>query len=471
MAAQRACRNAGLSCALVDPAAVGAGSLRQYAFVIVSEPRVEGLPAMRGDVALRLSSYQHGGGRVVRTGNPDASELLSVLRELGRRPIVTGVLGASFARDTTGVVAGFLSLSNYSGADLSIEHAVISDPSGRRIVLPPFHISKHSAIVAPVDVHLRLIEAPDPAPGTPIVVPPAPRDRLQIRDDVGVAQSFRTVRPGSSEAYESDVYGDGSACTVLDNSLVRVIVSEAAGARAFAFVDEVTERNAFTTVGALRDDVAVEPPLSTTDRIAKYTHQFPAGMFNRPYSAAILGSGPHAVVRFAYDAPDVVPHGVEFSRVVTLEPGARAFTVDQAADFHGIAALDDQRAVSVASLAVGDTRAMTSQQVFSPLPSAFDAGTTMHVAGNALGLYDRTTHELATVAWRAGDVEDATILERQFSVVVRLTLVRDRTAHIRYGYDVADTSDAAGTLLRNADAAAQTPAPAEKGTPPPPRTL
>jgi basic amino acid/polyamine antiporter, APA family len=542
MAAQRACRDAGLACALVDLAASRPAELAAYPFVIVCEPALDGRPQLRANLTTVLSSYEREGGRVVRAPDIDASQLRGVLRSLGRRPIVEGIPGASFARDATGALEGFLSVPNYSGTDLNVANAAITDRPRHTIALPAFHVAAHSAIVVPVDVRLHAFDArfepsdrlsftdcmPDAvgapllageaaaaasvldyfyyrsspcaafvhiagqtytvtdstrnpirganldaanSPATVTLLAESEKSALAIRNDAKLDVTLHPVPPGTSQAYEDDIYGDGSECAVLDNALVRVIVSEAAGARAFAFVDDRSGRNVFTTVGALRDDVAVEPPLSTTDRIAKYTHQFPAGMFDRPYDTTILSNGPRAAVRFTYDAPDVVPHGAAFSRVVALEPGARSFTVDEAADFHDIGAGDPQRAVSVTSLAVGDTLAMTTQQVFSPAPTAFTALSTLHVAtGNALGYYDSATHEFATIAWRAGDVEDATVLERAYSIVVRLTLARGRDAHVRYGYDVAESPEVASALLAGADGAAQKVAVVEKGTLRAPRT-
>lgn len=231
-------------------------------------------------------------------------------------------------------------------------------------------------------------------------------------------------------------------------------MAPAAGARAFVFEDKSTHRSIFTTVGALRDDVVLEPPLSTTDRIAKYTHQFPAGMFNRPYRAEILTSGTRAVARFSYDAPDVVPAGAHFTRTITLAPNARVFSLDENATFAGDAAA--QRAVSVTSLAVGASTDMKSERVLTPDPSAFVAGVSLPISGsNALGYYDTASHELATVAWRPGDVEDARLLERQYSIVARLVLTPGRNAHIEFGYALAETLDAARAALNAAGLAAQ----------------
>ena len=100
---------------------------------------------------------------------------------------------------------------------------------------------------------------------------------------------------GSAIVRRSDLYREGNDAVILANALVRVVISPQAGARAFIFEDRATKHSIFTTVGAMRDDVTPEPPLSTSDRIAKYTHQFPAGTFNRNYDVETLASGERAV--------------------------------------------------------------------------------------------------------------------------------------------------------------------------------
>ena len=269
------------------------------------------------------------------------------------------------------------------------------------------------------------------------------------------------VRPSSIPSVKAavvhfeDDFADGTNAADLENALVRLVISSRAGARGFVFEDRRRRSSIFTSVGALRDDVAIEPPPSKTDRIAKYTHRFPPGMFNRPYRAEILESGKRAVVHFTYDAPDVVPAGAHFERTVTLEPDSHSFTMHERVTFTGDAVRIGQRAVSVTSLAVGDTRKMTTQIVLAPTPSSFIADKTLAVAGNVLGFYDTTTHELAIIAWRPGDVEDAKILERHYSIITRLTLVPGRVARTAYGYYFAETLEAARAQLAETGAALQ----------------
>ena len=141
------------------------------------------------------------------------------------------------------------------------------------------------------------------------------------------AGGFQPVPPGTARAYADDVYRDGSKTFVLDNGLVRVIVSADAGARAFVFEDLKTQHNLFTTIGALRDDVASPQPMSPRDYIGKYTHPFPAGTFNRSYQCAVEHHPPLASLLCAYDAPDLAATPVHFEKEFTLAPNATSFTV------------------------------------------------------------------------------------------------------------------------------------------------
>jgi len=293
--------------------------------------------------------------------------------------------------------------------------------------------------------------------GDPAIWPPSSQLPVRVDADLGDTQWRPTA--GAAIAYSADVFRDGFPAAILDNGTVRVAISPNAGARALLFQDDASGSSCFTSVGALRDDVAIEPPLSTTDRIAKYTHDFPAGMFNRPYDVTLSpGDGPGpATATFSYDAPDIVPNGARFERRVSLAANARAFDVTETADFHGPGDTAAQRAVSVTSLSVGSATTMQTEMLLVPDVQPFAPMTTVNVtSGNALGYYDTQTHELATIAWRAGDVEDATILGRRYSIVVRLTAARGHTTHTRYAYEFADSVEAARSSLAAADAAAQT---------------
>lgn len=293
-------------------------------------------------------------------------------------------------------------------------------------------------------------------PAVPVAsaAPSAPPHVIPVRNGLFVeAPAPEAPRAGRAIAYLQDVYRDGYPCVVLENDLVRVIVSPAAGGRAFVFEDKARARNAFDTIGALRDDVLAQPPASPTDRIAKYTHQFPAGFFNRPYAATIVASGKRAVVRFRYDAPDAYPNGAVFERTLTLEPRTRAFAVDANATFAGN---DDvaraQREVIVSSLTAGDPRAPQTVRVLpsgvalapaAPAPLSTPAADDPR---SGVGLYDAASHDLVVEAW--SDVPDGTAPGVVQGYAGHLT-ASVTARHLRFGFETAATLEAAQRRLRD----------------------
>ncbi|HVS45392.1 MAG TPA: hypothetical protein VMS32_01875, partial [Verrucomicrobiae bacterium] len=132
---------------------------------------------------------------------------------------------------------------------------------------------------------------------------------------------------GASEASVVDFFADGDAAIVLSNHFVRAVISPGAGARSFVFEDVATQRNAFTTIGALRDDVASPQPPSARDYIAAYTHPFPAGTFNRTYACAIVERSPVAQVRCDYDAHDLANVPIHFEKTFALGADTRTLVV------------------------------------------------------------------------------------------------------------------------------------------------
>ncbi|MGH7747692.1 MAG: hypothetical protein ACREQ5_23475, partial [Candidatus Dormibacteria bacterium] len=375
----------------------------------------------------------------------------------------------------------FIVAVNPTTSAISITDARLT-VGGRSLSLPELDLAPRDARVFPVELaaddrSVRLADDDRASPPRQPATIVTRADALPIRagdpasDDPAerpldfastALATFGSPPSDAANARLLDVYEDGAPCVVLQNDRVRVIISPQAGARAFVFERLASGTTAFTTVGAMRDDVAIEPPVSPTDYIAKYTHQFPAGTFNRPYAATIEGSGTAAVANFRYAAPDVLPHGARFDRTVRLEPHADAFTLREAVRFDGgLGSLASQRAISVTSLAVGASRAMRTQRLLLATPSGFGAqpfaaGQTIDpVGGNALGLYDVATHELATIAWRAGDIERTQVIEQNHSIVVRSTEAPDREAHLRYGYTEAATVDTALRLLAQAAQSAQ----------------
>jgi len=469
--AQRACRDASLSCRLIDLRYANEADLRSSSILFIPYASDQTQRQFHAAVTRRLSRRVKTELTVVEFAGELGRDLIEeALARAHHRRIVDFMPGATLALDAEGVNRGFLFLPNYSTRTLTLHQLIVRPPHGAPTILSNLTVAARDAALIPIGF-APIQEPVSSYHANPIT--PLRGDVTPLRSDTFLGTNLNWCpnglwsEPGVSphpcptgvsrgaQARANDIFAEGSDAVILENALVRIVIAPSGGARAFAFSDKGTGTSSFTTVGALRDDVKIEPPISKSDRIAKYTHQFPAGMFNRPYRAETLESGQRAVVRFTYDAPDVVPAGARFERTVTLEPDARSFTMDERVAFNGDAARIGQRAVSVTSLAIGDSRKMTTQVVLAAEPSPFAADKKLTVAGNALGFYDTKTHELATIAWRPGDVEEAKILERHYSIVTRLTLAPGRVARTAYGYYLADTLEAARAQLAKAAEALQ----------------
>ncbi len=417
--ALRVCRTVSLSCAVIDLRFIPDAELRRYPVVVLPLPSAQDTAShLIPFVRERLAHYTESGGRVLPTRTAlRADEIEAALRAVKHARIVNDLPGATFAREEDGRGLGFLIAENYGDRPLRSNHLILHPDSKRTIVLPSVEIAPRSLLIVAFDKHGRR-EAPAADRLPPMPPPPDCAHGLPISADQCLPDvPVRNVSKGEARALNADIYREGDKAVVLSNALVRLILAPNAGARAFVFEDLASRTNVFTTIGALRDDVRVLPPPSTTDRIAAYTSQFPAGTFNRAYKATILETGHRARVRFTYDAPDVVPSGAHFERTVTLLPDRRDFTVQERALFDGSS--QAQRAVTVSSLSVG---ASSSHPILLPSDRK-----------NAVGLYDPVSHELALLAWRRGDIEEAHSVQQGSAVLLRLTLAPGRTVLTRYG--------------------------------------
>jgi amino acid transporter len=505
---QRGCRNASLACRLVDLRFADDATLRRIPILLVP-PAPKPLTAA---VNARLRALAAAGLTVVQLARPLDNDVADgALERAGRARTVDFAPGAVYAAAPGSGMRGFLTLPNYSDRPLVLQRVVIHLGVMDRIELPRLVVPPRDVLLAPLglnpkeyslagvrDATLDATDCPlrrDAAPASlgpvrlavgahagechvffsrgrvvvdrsfgPLVSTARGETlagpRIGIRSDATIPEPAglaMRVPVGRSEGRVIDAFGGGDETVVLQNALVRVLVSPLAGGRAFVFEDLATHANVFTSVGALRDDVAIEPPLSTVDRIAKYTHQFPAGTFNRPYDVTLVNTGTHASARLAYRAPDVLPLGATFDRTISLDPDVREFAVDESVAFSSLDTLAGQRAVTVSSLAVGDTTKMTTQMVLRDgvAPAPFAADTTVAVVGNGLGFYDSATKQLAMIAWRRSDIESASLLERKGSVVARLTLATAGSAHTLYACGTAPTLGAAQAALLEIEAHAQ----------------
>ncbi len=459
--AQQACRTAGYACNLIDLSATNDATFARGSVLLVPAYDAATRAAIDPSLTRTLERLRSTRGVIVRrvANEADVRTALS-----GRMPIVGNVDDAMFSEARADGIAGFLSVTNYSASDRSYRSGSVLLSSGTRITLAPFAVPAHSGFVLPVEVGRGrgrgTIDFPIPFNAARSVKPlPA----ITLRPDFALpASASMQIRANPNAAVltrpsvrRSDIFREGSDAIVFADGTTDLVVAPDAGARAFLFhAHGSDEQNWFTTVGALRDDVAIEPPLSTKDRIAKYTHDFPAGTFNRTYAVSDIAAGS---AHFSYAAPDVIPLGATFDRTIALaSDGAAGFDLDESAEFADHDLLPGQRAVSVDSFAI-DPKHTDAAQLFAPDASPVAAGKTVVVSGDGFALA-RGPGEVLVVAWRDGDIETANLAERADCVVARLTIASGVRAHVLFRI-VPTTGIDAATALAHVEAQAQHPSP------------
>lgn len=323
IAAQEQCRALALTCRFVDLHFIAPDDLHAIHAIVI--PKELGPLAFEPITAANLR-WLRAHARVAATVNALRGTVRSSTGGLRDAALLVAPDGAS----------GVLDVFNAGTKPRRI--AAMRIPVGsKKLAVGAQTISPGGALEIPLNVpntaraDLSRERAPD---GVPITT----------RAFVPSIDALPSVAEGDARAYADDVYRDGSHTFVLENARVRVIVSADAGARAFVFEDLATGRNAFTTIGALRDDVTIPPATSTRDYIGKYTHPFPAGTFNRSYHCTVEKRMRHAGVLCTYDAPDLAPSPVHFEKEFMLAPRATSFTVrvHATADARSISAIEPQ---------------------------------------------------------------------------------------------------------------------------------
>jgi hypothetical protein len=233
-----------------------------------------------------------------------------------------------------------------------------------------------------------------------------------------------------SETYRADVFADGAREVILQNRVARAIVVPEGGARIPVFTllpsdDRADSKrsppeNAFDATGALRDDALLQPPPSTTDRIARYTRSYPAGTFNRTYAVSDAHDGS---VHLVADVPDVVPGGAHFERIVSLQPGTARLAVDERVLFGAGPNCENQRGVVLSALAVDpDARGEPRRSLVVDAVPVTVAGTLDAPHGVALIENAGTARFVLAVSWRPGDVESASWQPQRSNGTLRLVL-------------------------------------------------
>jgi Glycosyl hydrolases family 35 len=290
-------------------------------------------------------------------------------------------------------------------------------------------------------------------------VPLAPRtsvDSEALRSRIGIGEARTRV---------VDVFQDGMPAVVLENARVRAIAVPNGGARVISFGPrfataevDVAAENAFDATGALRDDVLQQPPPSATDRIAKYTHGYPAGTFNRPYTyctfdrSARAGSAAATGVYLAYEAPDVVPAGARFERVLTLGASADRLVADLRLAPRGEAPA--QRLVSYSAISERGTslddgtgpRPSNRAAVIDPRAGgvAFSRGATFWLPGTP----ERRGLRVFSVAWRPDDVESVSWTPARSNGTLRVVFARGGWRRLAFASDGAADAAAATAFVR-----------------------
>ncbi len=350
--ALRACNDRGLTCDVVDLRFTSDARLHRYRTLVVP-------PFVRPPVA-------------------------AIAHRLARWRAYATIVPQVPARAGNGmtVLAGrnvaFVVAANWSDAPRRYG-GVVDLGDGQAYDVPPFTVAARDAALVPI---VGVTPSPTPPAATPLahrrvtlpvhrapaegIAPPraCARARVLLNATQAVPIDAPTAAPGEAIAVAGEALGAGDPTIVLRNDHVIAVIVPNGGARLVAFAPagacDATLPSLTNATGALRDDVSIQPPASTTDRIARYTHTYPAGMFNRAYRAEILASGgPIARVRFTDDAPDVLPHGAHFVKTVSLAADAARLVVDETVTFPA----DDagtQRAVREDALAVApDTPFLT----------------------------------------------------------------------------------------------------------------
>jgi hypothetical protein len=462
MEAQQACRARNLTCDLVDLRFGSDATLRRYSFLVV--PRAVPEP-LNATARRRLAHYRAGGGHV-----------------LARPPDVVTPRNGGIADATVLVAAdgrAFFDVVNYDWRPRKIPATRIRLPAGRTWTIGPLMVAPRDAVL------LRF----NPAVGRHPALFPAPRrlDSTRAANASGAsgptavsavctrATGVRAEKPrGAEAAYgtavagavrESPVAGaagelpvaeaaselpvaeaageprviqddraaDGYARLTLTNDLISVTLAPNAGARAFRFsarsAADCPALNVFTSVGSLRDDVAIAPPLSSSDRIGKHTRSFPAGMFNRPFTLTRRSAaGGAASATLVYEAPDVVPNGGRFERTIAIDAAEPGFTMIERATFAAGPRSAAQRVVRYDNF---DTRAATTLD---------------ESADGAVGFFYPQARYVAIVAWRRGEVEHAQLIPERTSTVLRLQFGQGES-RTRYLLEPAADIGAAQTLI------------------------
>jgi hypothetical protein len=395
----RACTDRGTPCDVVDLRYETPHALRRFRTLVLGDA------ATRRMRASLLATFVRGGGHV--TAFVPAEHLPG--------SILQGAGGT------------FLIAVNWTNA---ARHSAARQVriAGLTFHVPEFTTGARSGRVIALDLLPARVDARQPA-GPRIEPSSNTVAALSPGYDVGLL-GVHPATNGASETYRADAFDDGASEVVLQNEVARALIVPDGGARAPVFElmppsqraprDGSFPENAFDATGALRDDALLQPPPSTTDRIALYTHSYPAGTFNRTYAV----SGAHdGSVRLSADVPDIIPGGAHFERIVSLLPGTARLTVDEAVLFGAGPSCENQRGVVLSALAVDpDARGAPRRTLFVDAAPVTAAETLAAPHGVALIENAGNARFVLAVSWRPGDVESASWQPQRSNGTLRLVL-------------------------------------------------
>jgi glycosyl hydrolase family 35 len=220
-------------------------------------------------------------------------------------------------------------------------------------------------------------------------------------------------------------FADATGITFHNNAGLFVTYAPGAGARIASLTDD-RGWNAASSIGLLRDAVDPQPPPSTRDYIAAYTHPLPVGTFNRAYDCSGVETLLRLEQRCTYEAPDIPDGGATFRRTMTLDKKGNELVVHLV--FQPKASLGTTRLESISGF-------------------AFAAGDSLIAPDGAFGLGILHGERLASLRWRAGDVARVDLRHTRGAEIVALVFAKPQ-AELRLGFFAHMDAEKAETLLR-----------------------
>jgi amino acid transporter len=373
VAMQHACSVRGVTCTLVDLAAESERSLRSTVLLLPLVPSEA--------VVRRMQPWAVSMLRTLRNSHRllfDASSVREPERHT-RSANVTLLL----ADDSS---YGFIVALNPGGVIRRVAGGNVR--LARRIVtVPAFYVGARDARIVPVGLPISRL----PPQSAPTRASPPP---FQDPDGTSIA-----------------------------NGHIHVVFAPFAGARIAELSDG--RDNAATGIGLLRDATYPQPPISSRDYIASYTHPLPAGTFNRPYECARLDLLTTARITCSYDAPDLPQGGALFKRTLSLSSDGRELTVGE-------------------EFAPHDSRSKARLESISGF--AFSSGDTLltSAGGDAIGILH--AERLAILRWRRTDAARVNLLQTRGAELVTLVFAV-QSVELRLGiYSVRNAAEARRVL-------------------------